>query len=936
MDRTDKVDRTDDVYRIDEVEVIEGIDDSMNQQRHIPLWAGLEKHPLTAKQYQACSSNAQSTLVLAGAGTGKTSTIVGRLAYLWENHLANAEQVLLLAFAVEAANEINDRASKIMHHYPWIKEQAEENQGFQARTFHSLGWSIIQAVEQAEKEQQYKEQQEKEQYNQLRLDGEYSTQVITPNSCEENGDLFSQSEVNSFSKNTCLKLSALVDEEKLKEFIASHLKQQISHKAIFTYFTFYHQPVRALVWRTLKDDYVQNQLELIIANTLYYHQIRYIYQAHFKEDIYLDKKSDEPYRCSFLIPELNIYVQVFDAYLHDIDENHTLTSFRHMTREIHQQYKTSYIEIYRDTCCFFNVNLIIHTDTNIYIDTNIDTNIDTVNSIHIKGDMVEKQNVFIWYDYWNSICLSLKELIVYNQSPTQYQEQSQYQLHHVVQPPCQYQEQKSFESIPLAINSPGRLDELIALLQDYFIYLKSEGKTAANLAEEQAQLEQINQQTNHYFSSERIQEKQHLAEIKEQQKNQQRNTGINTEDLSSETLMLTYWINSEKMFIYSLLIPIFEAYEDYLREEQAIDFDSMISLATHYVQEGKFQIPWTDILIDELQDISVARFKLIQAMRQQRPSLRLFCVGDDWQTIFEFAGSQLAYIRHIENYIGDTTKISLDVSFRFHQGLSDLSSAFIQKNPSQYKKTLQALEVKQEEGNGVTLVPYQREQRQEYQFQNQQSQYRYQQKLQYQCIEQLLSRIEQKYILSKLTPSSTETVFHPTKITCLILARFNHLLPSESQLAIYQQKFPSIHLRMSSIHSAKGQEADIVILLGLNKGEFGVPSEKASRLEKYKPTFEQFPFAQERRVFYVALTRAKKHVYLMYEQDYPTLCNDKQRQSISETSHSVFLEELIREFTVSIEPLVDNPDVPQQSQSQSQFLSFILRKLRASFNRIAE
>ena len=90
-----------------------------------------------------------------------------------------------------------------------------------------------------------------------------------------------------------------------------------------------------------------------------------------------------------------------------------------------------------------------------------------------------------------------------------------------------------------------------------------------------------------------------------------------------------------------LLMPIVDAYHQELSREGAIDFDDMIGQAYAYVRDGLFQSRWKYILIDEYQDISLPRAKLVKALRNQQPEGSLFCVGDDWQSIYRFTGSDI-------------------------------------------------------------------------------------------------------------------------------------------------------------------------------------------------------------------------------------------------------------------------------------------------------
>lgn len=291
--------------------------------------------------------------------------------------------------------------------------------------------------------------------------------------------------------------------------------------------------------------------------------------------------------------------------------------------------------------------------------------------------------------------------------------------------------------------------------------------------------------------------------------------------------------------LIQLLLPLYQAYEQHLQTQGEIDFDSMIIRATNYINQGAFVVPWTDVLIDEFQDISLIRLQLIQAIQQQKKSIRLFFVGDDWQTIYQFAGSRLSYIRNIECYFGSTSIIALDKTFRFHQGLCDISSRFIQKNPQQYRKKLSALKPNQE---SLVLVALPTE---------------------------LSNQLSNERVISRIVEDIREKTHSSGQMSCLLLARFNHQLPSDAQLCQWQMYYPDITIRAMSIHASKGIEADYVIVVSLNAGEYGLPSEKMAYYQPLQHE-ETYPHASERRVLYVALTRAKERVYLCYDGDNPS------------------------------------------------------------------
>jgi len=139
-----------------------------------------------------------------------------------------------------------------------------------------------------------------------------------------------------------------------------------------------------------------------------------------------------------------------------------------------------------------------------------------------------------------------------------------------------------------------------------------------------------------------------------------------------------------------ILSPIYEAYQHHLLSKNEIDFSDMINKATEYVAAGRYNRKLSYIIIDEFQDISIGRYKLIAALKRQNPACKLFCVGDDWQSIYRFSGSDLALFKDYEQYFGYTVKSRIETTYRFHPPLIGFSSRFILKNPNQTKKTLQS------------------------------------------------------------------------------------------------------------------------------------------------------------------------------------------------------------------------------------------------------
>lgn len=129
-------------------------------------------------------------------------------------------------------------------------------------------------------------------------------------------------------------------------------------------------------------------------------------------------------------------------------------------------------------------------------------------------------------------------------------------------------------------------------------------------------------------------------------------------------------------------------YQRRLSEAGEVDFNDMVAKATRHVESGKYRSPFQYVLVDEFQDISIGRARLVKALKHQDPSTRLCCVGDDWQAIYRFAGSDIAIMRHFEQEFGHSVVVQLDRTFRYNNQINDLSSKFVLKNPKQIRKQL--------------------------------------------------------------------------------------------------------------------------------------------------------------------------------------------------------------------------------------------------------
>jgi DNA helicase-4 len=312
----------------------------------------------------------------------------------------------------------------------------------------------------------------------------------------------------------------------------------------------------------------------------------------------------------------------------------------------------------------------------------------------------------------------------------------------------------------------------------------------------------------------------------------------------------------------NLLFAICDQVAAEKREQKAIDFDDMIHQGAETIRAGKWKSPYRQIMLDECQDLSRGRGALLQALLGERIDIRLFAVGDDWQSIYRFAGAHVGMITRFSDYFGHTHELTMDRSFRYNQRINDIAAKFIQKNPDQKSKEIAAREDSEAERVGPVVAVG---------VINQEGDY--------------VSNIHQ--ILGAAIDWVKERCDSEGETDVLVLCRYKHTQSMASRF-----RAPAgIKIRASTIHSAKGRESDYAIVLDAWSGSFGFPSEIEDDpvLNVLTPPGDSYPHAEERRLFYVALTRAKYGLVVVTRAEQPSsfvleLLGDK---SGSEDSHGV-------------------------------------------------
>lgn len=329
--------------------------------------------------------------------------------------------------------------------------------------------------------------------------------------------------------------------------------------------------------------------------------------------------------------------------------------------------------------------------------------------------------------------------------------------------------------------------------------------------------------------------------------------------------------NKAKQYKYSkrylAFLDIFETiYKDYqevLANENLIDFNDMINLAIENIKQGIYEPKFKYILVDEFQDISQSRYKLLKAILDAQDDSQLFCVGDDWQSIYRFTGSDLKIMTDYESHFPYSTTLYLTETFRFNEAIRDISSKFIQKNPEQYRKTISAQPTL---NPGVSIIWYDNHD-----------------ETLYQTLE-LIDKLEEETANIIVLSRYGKKFYDELTSTGWIFQNRSY----QNNLHDYKV---DVHITQSTVHSSKGTEADYIVLIGMKGNTWGFPCEIEDDpiLGLVLASEDMYPNAEERRVFYVALTRAKKQAYVLAD-----------RRNISK-----FVSELV----------LDNPDIHMIGES---------------------
>lgn len=288
---------------------------------------------------------------------------------------------------------------------------------------------------------------------------------------------------------------------------------------------------------------------------------------------------------------------------------------------------------------------------------------------------------------------------------------------------------------------------------------------------------------------------------------------------------------------------IYQLYEARLAKDSALDFNDMVNRATSLISKGEYQKNYKYILVDEFQDMSIGRYQLLKSLLLANPGSKLYAVGDDWQSIFRFTGSDISIMTDFAKQFGYSYQSKISQTYRFNSEILDLTSTFVQQNPSQIKKELQsnmAPLAPSFEFVGLNFNGKARESRG---------------MIKWEKINQILFSLEKNCEALKV----------------FLIGRYHHNM-REDDLRELQKRHRKTELSYFTAHGAKGLTCDYAIVLDVDSGQYGFPSEVADDpiLNYLLHEGDSYENAEERRLFYVALTRAKHKVFLLYDNLSPS------------------------------------------------------------------
>ena len=304
-------------------------------------------------------------------------------------------------------------------------------------------------------------------------------------------------------------------------------------------------------------------------------------------------------------------------------------------------------------------------------------------------------------------------------------------------------------------------------------------------------------------------------------------------------------------------------YERYLHKNNAIDFSDMINKSAKLLKESenvREQISFKYIIVDEYQDISRQRFDLVGALHDVT-NAKIVAVGDDWQSIYAFSGSDITLFTKFSEIMGYAQLLKITKTYRNSQEVIDIAGSFIQKNTSQIKKTLKSPKTIKDP---VIIYTYDSKPK------------KYGGNPNNNLAKALETAIEQILAFNKAEGKD------PKKQEILLLGRFGFDGKNLERSSLFEYndygnkvkclKYPDLKISFMTAHASKGLGYDNVIIINCKNETYGFPSkiENDPVLNFVVKRDDSIEAAEERRLFYVAMTRTKNRVFFIAPEKNPS------------------------------------------------------------------
>lgn len=321
--------------------------------------------------------------------------------------------------------------------------------------------------------------------------------------------------------------------------------------------------------------------------------------------------------------------------------------------------------------------------------------------------------------------------------------------------------------------------------------------------------------------------------------------------------------NPRTLLFLEIAEQVYHHYQAVLKQRNQIDFADMINDAHFYLQEierQNIELPYKYIIIDEFQDIARQRFNLTKRLSEITKA-KVVAVGDDWQSIYAFSGSDITLFTRFLELMGAGTELKITHTYRNSQELIDIAGGFVQKNSAQIRKQL--ISPKRLK-NPVVLEVFDDS---------------------IKPMKALAAKVEK--IIGDILAEYGDNG------SILLIGRYNYDMYKLLNTGLFEElpggtirskRYPRAKLSFMTAHSSKGLGYDNVVLINMFEGKFGFPCQIEDDPIIKLVTYEDnsMPFAEERRLFYVAMTRTKNRVYIAAPKNRP----------------SRFLVELIKDFNI--------------------------------------